>query len=284
MSTHTALNNHNLSPQSVSRSKGSPFSQLGLVHPHWGSVRLSRGLGFDSEYFLSLGDWYTLPLHTLQINLRVRVGMWTLSLSDQHPAPQFSKNNCFSNKVQHPSGDHLRNNWTQTPTSVHSSLSPLQICHLYPNGERPTHTYWEIPTSYFSKWTYYLYLRSDSGSAYGELLPCSYLRFEAINTAAPRMSCAQPLTCMQKNERSRVRIISDINKEDETAWILTSTGLSSGQPIPYVLSVSLLVFLNGGHTLKKHTEVIQIAYKTAPPLPCSTPMFRSTIADLNKYN
>lgn len=47
----------------------------------------------------------------------------------------------------------------------------------------------------------------------------------------------------------------------------------------------LLVFLYGGRTLKKHAGVIQTAYEIAPPGPSrSTPVFRSTVADLNKYN
>lgn len=51
VNAHTALNNRNLSPHTVSRSKGSPFSKPGLVQPALDSFRVSSGT--CSELFLS---------------------------------------------------------------------------------------------------------------------------------------------------------------------------------------------------------------------------------------
>lgn len=56
VSAHTALNNRNLSPHTVSRSKGSPFSWPSLVQPALDSFWTSSGT--CSELFL--GDSYLL--------------------------------------------------------------------------------------------------------------------------------------------------------------------------------------------------------------------------------
>lgn len=113
----------------------------------------------------------------------------------------------------------------------------LQKCCLYPNGDGPMHTSWEIPTGYFSKWTYYLYLRWDCGSTYGELPPRSYLPLWSNKHSSPQTKpCRHSHTsicCIQKDLRTRVRIMSDRNKEN-------GAKRCAKQNLPYTFQIPLL--------------------------------------------
>lgn len=60
VNAHTALNNRNLSPHTVSRSKGSPFSWPSLVQPALNSFRASSGTCSELSLFVFLGDSYLL--------------------------------------------------------------------------------------------------------------------------------------------------------------------------------------------------------------------------------
>lgn len=107
----------------------------------------------------------------------------------------------------------------------------LQKCCLYPNGDGPMHTSWEIPAGYFSKWTYYLYLRWDCGSTYGELPPRSYLPLWSNKHSSPQ---TKPRTqCIQKDLRTRVRIMSDRSKEHGAMR-------RAKQNLPYTFQIPLL--------------------------------------------